>query len=92
MIPAIGVYAVSVYIQDNVYAGMLYIGSRPTLNNGEDITLEVNIFDFNEDIYNNEIAVSFIHYVRGDVRFDSLEALKDQLEKDRQTVKSLMLG
>ncbi|MDL2310099.1 riboflavin biosynthesis protein RibF [Parabacteroides sp. OttesenSCG-928-B22] len=92
VIPAIGVYAVSVTLQDHVYAGMLYIGRRPTLNNGEDVTLEVNIFDFNEDIYNNEIGVSFMHYVRGDIRFDSLEALKDQLEKDRQAVKALMRG
>ncbi len=84
IIPGIGVYAVWVYLQDKRYKGMLYIGNRPTLNNGN--SLEVNILDFNGDIYNNEISVSFIYYLRGDIRFDSLEALKQQLEKDRMEV------
>ena len=70
---------------------MLYIGSRPTLNNGTNITLEVNIFDFSGDIYNDEIIVSFIRFVRGDEKFESLEALKEQLEVDRVTVKQLLM-
>ncbi|MDL2255706.1 riboflavin biosynthesis protein RibF [Parabacteroides sp. OttesenSCG-928-K15] len=90
VVPATGVYAVHVCLQEKQYAGMLYIGSRPTLANGDDITLEVNIFDFNSDIYNNAIGVSFIHYIRGDIKFDTLEELITQLEADRQTVAQLL--
>ena len=70
--------------------GMLYIGDRPTLNNGKDISMEVNILDFSGDIYNDSIRVSFVQYVRGDIKFDSLEELKAQLEKDRCTVNNLL--
>jgi len=90
IIPAIGVYAVWVYLKGKRYAGMLYIGNRPTLNNGENVTLEVNIFDFSDDIYNEEITVAFIRYVRGDIRFDSVESLKGQLEEDRKEVERII--
>ncbi|MDR1203097.1 MAG: bifunctional riboflavin kinase/FAD synthetase [Tannerellaceae bacterium] len=86
ILPGIGVYAVWVQLQDKRYKGMLYIGNRPTLNNGDNITLEVNILDFSGDIYNNEITVSFIYFIRGNIRFNTLEELKTQLEKDRQIV------
>lgn len=90
IVPGIGVYAVRVYLKGERYKGMLYIGDRPTLDNGSNITLEVNILDFSGDIYNNEITVAFIYYVRGDVKFESLDALKIQLEKDRRIVKSIL--
>lgn len=90
IIPGIGVYAVWVYLKDERYKGMLYIGDRPTLDNGNNITLEVNILDFSGDIYNNEITVAFIYYVRGDVKFGSLEELKEQLGRDRETVDKLL--
>ena len=90
VIPGIGVYAVWVEVEGKRYKGMLYIGDRPTLNNGTDISLEVNILDFSGDIYNDSIRVSFVQYVRGDIKFDSLEALKAQLEKDRCTVNNLL--
>lgn len=90
IIPGIGVYAVWVYLKGKKYKGMLYIGDRPTLDNGKNITLEVNILHFSEDIYNNEITVAFIYYVRGDVKFNSLEELKEQLERDRETVDRIL--
>ena len=52
--------------------------------------MEVNILDFSGDIYNDSIRVSFAQYVRGDIKFDSLEELKAQLEKDRCTVNNLL--
>ena len=91
VIPGIGVYAVWVEVEGKRYKGMLYIGDRPTLNNGKDISMEVNILDFSGDIYNDSIRVSFVQYVRGDIKFDSLEELKAQLEKDRCTVNNLLL-
>lgn len=90
VIPGIGVYAVRAEVKGKRYAGMLYIGDRPTLGNGTEISMEVNLFDFSGDIYDDEIIVSFHHFVRGDVKFDSLEALKEQLGRDRETVKQLM--
>ena len=90
IVPGIGVYAVWVYLNGEKYKGMLYIGDRPTLDNGNNITLEVNILDFSGDIYNNEITVAFIYYVRGDIKFGSLEELKEQLGKDRDTVGKLL--
>lgn len=90
IVPGIGVYAVWVYLENKRHKGMLYIGDRPTLNNGNNITLEVNILDFDGDIYNNEITVSFIYYVRGDIKFNSLEELIEQLERDREKVDSLL--
>ncbi len=90
VIPGIGVYAVWVEVEGERYKGMLYIGDRPTLNNGKEISLEVNILGFSGDIYNDSIHVSFVRYVRGDIKFGSLEALKAQLETDRRTVNKLL--
>ncbi|RHJ80998.1 riboflavin biosynthesis protein RibF [Parabacteroides sp. AM08-6] len=90
ILPGIGVYAVWVHLNGKRYKGMLYIGDRPTLNNGSNITLEVNILDFAGDIYNNEITVAFIYHVRGDVKFDSLDELVAQLGRDRETVNNLL--
>ena len=90
IVPGIGVYAVWVYLKGEKQKGMLYIGDRPTLDNGSNITLEVNILDFSGDIYNNEITVAFIYCVRGDIKFGSLEELKEQLGKDRDTVGKLL--
>lgn len=90
IIPGIGVYAVWVYLDDKRYKGMLYIGDRPTLNNGSNITLEVNILDFSGDIYNKGLTVAFIHHVRGDIKFNSLDELIVQLKHDRETVDKLL--
>ncbi|GAB6394997.1 MAG: riboflavin biosynthesis protein RibF [Bacteroidales bacterium] len=90
-LPAMGVYAVKVLLQGIGYNGMLYIGRRPTLNDGNALSLEVNIFGFSGDAYHNEIVVSFIHYIRGDIRFNSLNDLKKQLEHDRKQIRELLM-
>jgi len=90
IIPGIGVYAAWVDIEDKRYKGMLYIGDRPTLNNGDNITLEVHILDFSKDIYNKELTVSFIQYVRGDIKFDNVDRLIEQLKRDRISVSNIL--
>lgn len=90
VIPGVGIYAVRVLVDNECYNGMLYIGNRPTLHNGNEISMEVNIFDFNRDIYNNNIEVFFEKYVRDDIKFDSLEALKQQLADDRRIISALL--
>jgi len=89
LIPSDGIYAVKVKIADTVYKGMAYIGTRPTVN-GLTHNIEVNIFDFNEDIYNQPIRMEFHDFVRADARFSSLEELKEQLAKDKVAVLGLL--
>ena len=90
LLPGLGVYAVWVEVAGQRYKGMLYIGSRPTLDNGTQLSIEVHILHFSGDIYNDPIRVSFAHFVRGDEKFDSLEALKAQLMRDREVVDQLL--
>lgn len=85
IIPGDGVYAVYVMIDDEKYRGMLNIGMRPTLS-GKQKTIEVNIFDFDEDIYGQMIQVRFIQLLRKEKKFENLEELKSQLLQDKQNV------
>jgi riboflavin kinase/FMN adenylyltransferase len=89
LIPDDGIFAVKVLLDGKEYQGMAYIGRRPTVN-GMTRNIEVNIFDFNKEIYNQTIRLNFIHYVRGDVKFNSLEELTVQLGKDKQDVLALL--
>lgn len=84
IIPGYGVYAVRVSVRNQQYRGMLNIGSRPTVNhNADHRTVEVNILDFDDDIYGEPIEVVFYHKLREEQKFASLDALKEQLAKDR---------
>lgn len=91
LLPKVGVYAVWVEFLGKRYKGMLYIGKRPTLQNGDNLTIEVNILGFSGNAYNDEITVSFVYAVREDKTFESVEALREQLERDRQTVDKLLV-
>jgi len=84
IIPGYGVYAVKVNIQNETYQGMLNIGSRPTVNNNADHrSIEVHIFDFESDIYGESIELIFFKKLREEQKFSSIEALKDQLGRDK---------
>jgi riboflavin kinase/FMN adenylyltransferase len=89
LIPADGIFAVTVIVAGERYKGMAYIGSRPTVN-GLTRNIEVNIFDFDQEIYNQAIRMEFHHYVRGDVKFASLDELKVQLARDKEDVLALL--
>jgi riboflavin kinase/FMN adenylyltransferase len=89
LIPSDGIFAVKVNIADAVYNGMAYIGSRPTVN-GLTRNIEVNIFDFDHDIYNQQIRMEFHNFVRGDMKFASLDELKTQIAKDKIEVIRLL--
>jgi riboflavin kinase/FMN adenylyltransferase len=90
LIPADGIFAVKVKVANNEYTGMAYIGHRPTVN-GMTRNIEVNIFDFNTDIYNQQVRMEFLHFVRGDIKFSSLEELVTQLGKDKEDVQALLI-
>lgn len=85
LIPANGVYAVKVIYNGISYDGMLNIGVRPTLN-GTKETIEVNIFNFDDDIYNKEIRIEFYERIRDEQNFNELSELKKQLAIDKNKV------
>lgn len=89
-VPAVGVYAVFVNINGKCYQGMANIGDNPTFGDVQNKRLEVNIFDFAEDIYDKEIAVAFVERVRGEVKFSSIEALKAQITQDKLACKQIL--
>jgi riboflavin kinase/FMN adenylyltransferase len=85
LIPNDGVYAVKVNgdcCDGKIYGGMMNIGVRPTVD-GQKKVIEVNIFNFDKDIYEQNLIVMVFDYIRGEVKFNGLEALKEQLNKDR---------
>lgn len=84
LIPADGVYAVRVQIQGLTYDGMMNIGFRPTVD-GSTRQVEVHMFDFDQLIYGEKVNVLVIERIRDEIKFNGVEALKAQLEKDRQT-------
>ena len=90
LIPGNGVYFVRVQTLDRELYGMCNIGCRPTVGAGNARTIETNIFDFDEDIYGLDLKITFIARIREEVRFDSLEELKKQLENDRNSCLSLL--
>lgn len=95
LIPSDGIYAVSIEFNteeknSKAAMGMAYIGHRPTIN-GMSRNIEVNIFDFDEDIYGHTIRVNFLDYLRGDVKFNSLEDLRQQLTKDEKAARKILL-
>ncbi len=92
VIPRLGVYAVLVHIRDIIYEGMLYIGTRPTLHNDPEVSVEVNIFNFNGDLYNQSLKVEFIDFIRGDSKFSTMEDLVKQIHNDKEMVINRLKG
>lgn len=82
LIPSDGIYAVTIDMGTESYKGMAYIGQRPTIN-GMTRNIEVNIFDFNKEIYGQYITMTFLEFLRHDVKFTGLETLKIQLHQDK---------
>jgi len=89
LISAVGVYACLVDHHGRTYKGMGNIGYRPTIDVGS-LTIEVNIFDFDEEIYGDRIIIYFIERIRDEVKFENLTALRDQLVSDRAKVLEIL--
>jgi riboflavin kinase / FMN adenylyltransferase len=89
--PARGVYAVTARLPDgSVRKGVANIGRRPTVNTGIESRLEVNVFDFDGDLYGAELAVALHSYIRAEVRFPSLDALTAQIAADATEARRLL--
>jgi len=84
IIPHNGAYAVMVGINDEWHKGMVNIGYRPTLDNGSKLSIEVNIFNFDSDIYGKSITLQFVRFLRLEFKMVSIEQLREQLTHDKQ--------
>lgn len=83
LLPKKGAYIVEVFVKNKFYKGMLSIGTNPTVN-GEKLTVEVYILDFNEDIYSENITINFRDFLHEEIKFESLEKLIDRLDEDKR--------
>ena len=88
LVPSHGVYATRVTLPDgSSYAAVTNVGTRPTVNNGSDVTVEAWLLDFDGDLYGQTVRVEFFRHIRDEVRFDSLDALKAQIQADAETTR-----
>lgn len=92
LIPADGVYAVWVEFDGKRYMGMLNIGFRPTLDNGTQRTIEVNILHFHSDIYDKSIRLTFVKRTRPELKYSNIDELIVQLHKDAEETEAILLA
>lgn len=90
LIPEIGVYAVNIFHKNSKYKGMLNIGYRPTIGHQNGISIEVHIFDFNNNLYEEELKIEFISRIRKEKQFKDVNQLKGQLERDLTNCKKIL--
>ncbi len=89
LIPSSGVYAVHAQLKDELYKAVMNIGYRPTINNKKEFRLEVHLFNFDKDIYGEDLQVKFIERIRDEKKFDSFEDLKKQIIIDSTKAKQI---
>lgn len=90
IIPADGVYSVFVQVMNKVYIGICNIGTRPTIGDNNEKTIETHILNFNEDIYGLDLKIEFVGKIRDERKFSSLDMLKTQLLKDKDFAYNLL--
>ncbi len=90
LMPHNGAYAVLAHVHGQQLQGMANIGRRPTLDNGDQLSIEVNLFDFDEDIYGEDISLEFISFLRLEFKMCGLDELKQQLTLDRDNAKRIL--
>lgn len=84
LLPAVGVYAVKINVANQWYMGMAQIGYNITFEKDRPMTIEVNILDFDEDIYGEQVSVEWCHFLRKEMKFDGMEGLIEQLKQDEE--------
>ena len=85
-IPKNGVYKVNVFLNEIFYEGIMNIGHKPTVSEGTRLSLEVHIFDFNDDIYDADLTVYFSKFIRDEIKFSSIDELIQQISKDIEEI------
>lgn len=89
-LPPYGIYAVRAQYKKKLYNGVMNVGLRPTLEDNNPANLELNIFDFKQDIYGKNIEIFFIQKIRDEEKFNNLEELKVQIAKDVEVAKKIL--
>jgi len=89
LLPAVGVYAVRVKYDEMFYKGMMDIGFRPTFGDSHQLFIEVHIIDFDKNIYQEILKIEFIQRLRDEIKFNNVEELIEQMEKDKAKVLAL---
>ena len=92
IIPANGIYAIQARRNGTGYNGMLSVGFNPTVTDKKELKIEANLFDFDSEIYGDVLELIFVKRLRDEVKFDSLDALTDQLHKDKEQTLKLLEG
>ena len=88
LVPAHGVYATRVTLPDGAsYAAVTNVGTRPTVNNGTDLTVEACLLDYEGDLYGKVLRLEFYRHLRDEIRFDSLDALRSQIAADAEATR-----
>ncbi len=90
LLPGNGVYSALVYHNGALYPAMANIGSNPTVSDGRRRYLEVHIFDFNENLYGQQVTVSFSDFIRREKKFANVSELAEQLKKDSVTARETL--
>jgi riboflavin kinase/FMN adenylyltransferase len=90
LLPAIGIYAVELVLENEKHFGLMSIGKRPTFYNDGHLTTEIFIFDFDKDIYDKEVTVKVLERIRGEEKYSSPEALVAQMKKDKEAGMEIM--
>ena len=90
LIPAFGVYATKIMVESRTYSSVTSIGMRPTISDNGKVSVETMIFDFEKDIYGKFVEIELIKYIRGEIKFPSLEELKFSMKKDVQKSKDIL--
>lgn len=90
LIPGIGIYAVQIDIQGKIHGGMMSIGKRPTVEDTEQITIEVHVFDWSEDLYGQRIRIFMLAKMRNEEKYNGLGELKQQLILDEKQARELL--
>jgi len=85
-----GIYAARITLEEKRYDAMLYIGSRPSISGPEEKRIEVNLIDFEGDLYGEKLRVEVLDFIRGDMKLDSLEALQKQIENDKKAITKVL--
>ena len=91
LLPPSGVYASKTIVDGESYYSITNIGSRPTVSDSYEISVESNIFDFSGDLYGKKITVELVSFIRAQIKFDNIEILKNQIEQDIKFAKNMFL-
>ena len=90
LVPIAGIYSARVFHGTEQYGGMLYVGNKPTIHENGAKSIEVNIFDFDENIYGENLRLEIVDFIRPDEKFDSLFELKEQLKRDEISARGML--